>query len=178
LAIRTAKAPEEEQLAVLNRGVVNLRLGRPEQALSDAIRGSGAAVPSENRLYLEARALYELGEFERCLETLQWLTDLDLEIPAVKSEMDRAKARLHEQQTGEYGFEKMYRQANATPPIIDCATFSKPVEIRPSPGRGRGLFTTRTVAAGELLLCEKAFSYCYEEFAQPGRRTKRPPGRH
>lgn len=55
----------------------------------------------------------------------------------------------------------MYTQASNPNPIVDCATFSKPVEVRPSIGRGRGLFTTREVSAGELLVCEKAFGYCY-----------------
>ena len=55
----------------------------------------------------------------------------------------------------------MYKQAKATPPLIDCATYSAPVEVRESPGRGRGLFTTREVTAGELLVCEKAFGYSF-----------------
>jgi len=44
---------------------------------------------------------------------------------------------------------------------MDNASYSGPIEVRSSPGRGRGLFTTKPVKAGELLLCEKAFSYCF-----------------
>ncbi|KAH6885425.1 TPR domain protein [Thelonectria olida] len=171
-AIRAAETPEEEQLAFLNRSLANLRLGRPEQAMLDATRGSDAAAPSEKRLYREARALYELENFEKCLEKLQTLEKLNYGNGAVQPEIHRAKERLHEQQTGEYAFDKMYKQARVTPPIIDCATFSKSVEVRPSPGRGRGLFTTKTVTAGELLLCEKAFSYCHEGSDQPDRQTR------
>jgi hypothetical protein len=65
----------------------------------------------------------------------------------------------------------MYEQAQATPPLIDCATHSSPVEIRKSPGRGNGLFTTKDVKSGELLLCEKAFSYCYIDPKNPGARA-------
>lgn len=36
------------------------------------------------------------------------------------------------------------------------------VEVKKSEGRGLGLFTTKNVKAGELLVCEKAFSYAYE----------------
>ncbi|KAI5465125.1 hypothetical protein BGZ63DRAFT_412505 [Mariannaea sp. PMI_226] len=160
-AIREAKTPEEEQLAFLNRSLVNLRLGRPEQAMLDANKGSAAAVLSEKRLFREARALYELANFEQCLDKLQRLAELYPENTAAKQEMLRAEERLHEQQTGDYVFSNLYRQAKSTPPLIDCATFSDAVEVRPSPGRGRGLFTNRPVAAGELLLVEKAFSYCY-----------------
>lgn len=77
--------------------------------------------------------------------------------------MGRAKARLREQQTGSYDFRFMYQQAEQTPPLIDCATFSIPVEERDAPGKGRGLFTTMPVSAGQLLLCEKAFGYMYAE---------------
>jgi hypothetical protein len=44
---------------------------------------------------------------------------------------------------------------------LDHATFTGPVVVKLSPGRGRGLFTTKAVKPGELLLCEKAFAYCY-----------------
>ncbi|TKW49606.1 hypothetical protein CTA1_5708 [Colletotrichum tanaceti] len=47
------------------------------------------------------------------------------------------------------------------PPLIDCATFSAPVEVRASPGRGSGLFTAIPVSAGQLLICEKAFEYAF-----------------
>jgi hypothetical protein len=75
--------------------------------------------------------------------------------------VERAKARLHEQETGEYDFRQMLKQSESTPPLIDCATFSAGVEVRESPGRGRGLFLTKRVLAGELLICEKAFAYAY-----------------
>lgn len=55
----------------------------------------------------------------------------------------------------------MYQQASNTPPLIDCGTFSKNVEVKESPGKGRGLFTTKPVVAGELLICEKAFAYSH-----------------
>ncbi|KAK7946933.1 uncharacterized protein PG986_011254 [Apiospora aurea] len=57
----------------------------------------------------------------------------------------------------------MYQEAQRPPYLIDCATFSRLVEVRDSPGRGKGLFTTQAVAAGNILLCEKASGYsCYK----------------
>lgn len=84
------------------------------------------------------------------------------------AEMGRVKARLKEQRTGEYDFGRMYKQAEKTPPVIDCATFSGPVEVWESPGRGRGLFTTQAVSAGQLLICEKAFGYSHADENQLG----------
>ncbi|KND88680.1 Protein unc-45 [Tolypocladium ophioglossoides CBS 100239] len=169
-AIRAAETPKEAELAYLNRSLANLRLGRPERAMSDATKCSDSALPSEKRLFREARALYELGSFEQCLEKLQMLAGSYPENVAMKPEMSRVKARLHEQQTGEYAFRKMYKQARLTPPLVDCATFSAPVEVRQSPGRGRGLFTTMPVSAGQLLVCEKAFAYSYAGDDQPAKR--------
>ena len=77
------------------------------------------------------------------------------------TEIRRVKQRLREEETGTYQFDSMYRQAAATPPLVDCATYIGPVAVHDSAGRGKGLFTTRQVQAGELLLCEKAFAYCY-----------------
>ena len=57
----------------------------------------------------------------------------------------------------------MYNQAKATPPILDCATFVGPVAVRDSLGRGQGLFTTKSVKAGDLLFAEKAFEYSHAD---------------
>ncbi|KAM0426404.1 hypothetical protein ACHAPT_008451 [Fusarium lateritium] len=169
-AIQTAETLEEEQLATLNRSLTNLKLGRPENALSDAFEGRDPRAPAEKSLFREARAMYELGVFGQCLGKLKLLAESYPDNKAVGPEMDRVKARLDEQQNGKYSFSEMYRQARMTPPLIDCANFSGPVEIRPSPGRGRGLFTTKAVSAGELLVCEKAFAYSFIDDKEKGAR--------
>jgi hypothetical protein len=67
-----------------------------------------------------------------------------------------------EQQCGTYDFKTIYKEASKVrPPHLDHATFVGPVVVKVSSGCGRGLFTTKAVKAGELLLCEKAFAYCY-----------------
>lgn len=50
-----------------------------------------------------------------------------------------------------------------TPHCLDTATYEKPVDIRVTENRGRGLFSMKDIAAGDLLLCEKAFSYSFLE---------------
>ncbi|ROT37968.1 SET domain-containing protein [Sodiomyces alkalinus F11] len=168
-AIQTASTTEEIQLAHLNRSLANLRLGRPELALSDAKKASDTDSPSEKGLFRQARALYELRDFKQSLGALQRLLACHPENQAAKIELGRTQARLLEQETGEYDFRNMYKQAQQTPPAIDCATFSRLVEIRTSPGRGFGLFTTAAVSAGQLLLCEKAFEYTHVDEDGPRR---------
>lgn len=170
-AIEAAEDPDDKRLAHLNRSLTNLRLGRPERALEDARNGSDAASPSEKGLFRETRALYELGRFEESLQRLETLSASYPENKCAEAEVQRAKARLLEQQTGNYDFGQMYEQARQTPPLIDCATYSAPVEVRPLPGGGHGLFTTRKVSAGELLACEKAFAYAYAGEDKPEPKT-------
>ncbi|KAF4973185.1 hypothetical protein FSARC_437 [Fusarium sarcochroum] len=153
-AIQTAQTPEDEQLAYLNRSLVNLRLDRPARAWIDATQGYGRTAPSEKSLFRQARALYQLGNFEKSRDKLRILSE-----------------SFPNSQTGEYSFTDMYEQAKATPPLIDCATFSSLVEIRDSPGRGRGLFTKKPVSAGDILLCEKAFAYYFVDEDKPGARA-------
>jgi len=147
-------------------------MDRPKQALLDAEKAINPAMPSEKSLFRKARALYELGDYQQSLEILETLTQSFPENKAASSEKDRINERLKEQRTGEYNFKQMYKQAERSPPFIDCATFSAPVDIRESPGRGKGLFTTKAVSAGDLLLCEKAFSYSFAGDEQSRKQTK------
>ncbi|OAA78536.1 TPR domain protein [Akanthomyces lecanii RCEF 1005] len=160
-AVRCAATPEEAQLAFVNRSLTNLRLGRPEQALIDANKTNEQISPTEKSTFREIRALYELRYFDRCLERLTHFLENWPDNSEAKAEMARVKTRTSEKNDGAYSFSRMYRQANQSTAQIDCATFSVPVEVRDAPGRGRGLFTTKAVRAGDLLLCEKAFVYSY-----------------
>ncbi|KAK8046091.1 hypothetical protein PG996_014155 [Apiospora saccharicola] len=162
-AINSAATLEEARLAHLNRSLANFNLGRFETALSDATKAVQDEMPekSEKAFFREAKALYGLKRYRECMQKLVVLAKEFPDNQAVKPELGRVQARLREELKGVYTFRQMYKEATAGIPIIDCATFAGPVEVRPSPGRGRGLFTTAAVSAGELLLCEKAFGYCY-----------------
>ncbi|KAF6808438.1 tpr domain protein [Colletotrichum plurivorum] len=160
-ALSSAATIEQEQAALLNRSLANLRLQRPEKALADALGAQHGGEPTEKGLFREAKARYGMDQFSLCLEKLQQVVDLNPDNQDAKTEIGRVARRIREQETGDYSWKQMHKQARATPPLIDCATFSAPVEVRPSPGRGNGLFTTKAVKAGDLLLCEKAFAYSY-----------------
>lgn len=172
-AIRAAKTSEEKQLAHLNRSLTNLHLGRAEKALDDALNGGASGdSPSEKALFREAKALYALQKFNPCLEKLLAVVRSNPENSDAWTEIKRVKQRIREEETGAYQFSDMYKQAKSTPPLIDCATYVGPVAVRDSPSRGKGLFTTKKVKAGELLLCEKAFAYSYASDDSPIGRQK------
>ncbi|KAF4495347.1 unc-45 like b [Fusarium agapanthi] len=161
LAINTAVLPDEKQQAYLGRCEVNLQLDRPGLALEDAIDGDDPIDLTEESVILQARATYNLGKFKACLRKLQVLEAVFHKSVPDWSMKSTIFKRLEEQEDGEYAFEDMLLQAQKTPPLIDCATFCSLVEIRDAPGRGKGLFLTKNVSAGDLILCEKAFSYCF-----------------
>jgi hypothetical protein len=79
-----------------------------------------------------------------------------------KGELSRAIGRLVEQNAGMYKFVQLYTKATKLrPPHLDHATYVGPVSVKASGSRGRGLFTTKAVKAGDLLLCEKAFAHAF-----------------
>ncbi|OAA64877.1 Tetratricopeptide-like helical [Cordyceps fumosorosea ARSEF 2679] len=162
-AVKTAEDPVDAQLAYVNRSLINFRLGRPEMALKDAIAMSSKLQQTEKGAFREATCLYSLQRFEECLSKLQSLRDLYPNNDDVRVEIQKVTARLKECNDGIYDWQEMHRQAKSSPPLIDCGTFSKNVKVQASPGKGRGLFTTKPVVAGELLLCEKAFAYSFAD---------------
>ncbi|KAM3444473.1 hypothetical protein NHJ13734_001440 [Beauveria thailandica] len=158
-AIKSAQTPVDAQVAHVNRALVNLRLGRLEDAFNDAVAMKFELQPTEKGMFREATCLYKLQKFDQCLLKFQELQSRYPSNKYVLSEIKRVNTRLKECNDGIFDWLDMHKQAEYSPPLIDCATFSKSTEIRESPGLGRGLFTTKPIAAGELLLCEKAFSF-------------------
>jgi hypothetical protein len=73
----------------------------------------------------------------------------------------RTKARLREEREGVYHFAALKAVAltrgNSMKGEVDAASFVRYTEVRESPGRGRGLFVLRGIAAGEVIMVEKAF---------------------
>jgi hypothetical protein len=116
---------------------------------------------SEKALYRAGHALYKLERFSECQDVLSLLSEKYPSNDAAR-ELKRVRRRIEEQQSGKYDFRAIYDEASKLrPPHLDHATFIGPVVIKPSTGRGRGLFTTKAVKAGDLILCEKAFAHCY-----------------
>ena len=147
----------------MNRALANLKLRQYDAALLDAGCSPPDVKPLEKGLYRAARALYELGKFQDCYDTLNILLKEYPGNEEGRKELSRVKNRLIEQKHGRYDFKTMYAATKIRPLYLDHATYIGPVVVKPAEGRGRGLFTTRAVKAGELLLCEKAFSQCYAD---------------
>lgn len=103
-----------------------------------------------------------MQQFRPCCDILNWLLSEFPNNKTAKHILSRAIKRVAEQEQGRYKFGKMHTQASNTPPTyLDHATYVGPVSIKATVFRGRGLFTTREVKAGDLLMVEKAFAFAY-----------------
>ncbi|KAE9362710.1 SET domain-containing protein [Stipitochalara longipes BDJ] len=152
--IRSSPSASEEEILRNNRALANLRIEAYDAVLEDVSFIQNVEDRSEKALY-------------RVLQVLE------TKFPgsaAGKHELARTNLRIKEQRTGVFEWKKLYKASELRPPKIDCASFTGTVEARDSLGRGRGLFTTKPVKAGDLLLCEKAFSCCFA--APPGELMK------
>jgi tetratricopeptide (TPR) repeat protein len=146
-----------------NRAYVNLLLGRFDSVLDDAkaslIREDDQRSKDlDSKAYFRAgSAAYSLGQYplaKKLFEEQQKLTPGDKD---AKSYLKRITARSREQEAGTHNLTKLSVDMTKARSRVDAATFVGDTEVKESANRGRGLFATRNIAAGELIMCEKAF---------------------
>lgn len=126
-------------------------------------------------MFRAGEALYYLERFDECCQVLENLSRLYPLNSRFQAAYTSAQSRLREQKTGEYNFALLQAKAkNTQPPQLEHATYIGPVEVRLAGSKGRGLFVTKSVKAGDLLLCEKAFAYCFAP-GEPGKKKGRGP---
>ncbi|KAF7588273.1 hypothetical protein BBP40_005927 [Aspergillus hancockii] len=164
-ALDSSPTLEEDLTIRLNRALTCLKTHQSDAALRD-VELALSHDDSEKALFRKSQALYYLQRFQESCEVHKVLNKAYPNNTAAKSEFDRATARLAEGQSGEYPFRRLQREATKRrPPLLDRATYIGPVSVRPTESRGRGLFTTEAVRAGELLFCEKAFAHAFHDEA-------------
>ncbi|CAI6336317.1 unnamed protein product [Periconia digitata] len=154
---------EEIEVILRNRAFAFLKTQQYDAVLTDLGYHPGCNLKfSEKALYRTAEALYSLGRFSECLEVTR---RLHIEFPNNQQAivmLDRVQNRCSEQQAGTYKFKQLQLDAKRLSiPQLDYATYVGPLEVRNSEGKGRGLFVTKAVKAGDLLICEKAFGYAH-----------------
>ncbi|KAI1206533.1 uncharacterized protein F4807DRAFT_438339 [Annulohypoxylon truncatum] len=146
-----------------NRAHVNLLLSRLDEAKLDAKaalieKEDQASKDLDSKAYFRAGcAAYDLGEYQEATVLFENQRKLK---PANKSAtvyLKKIEERLREQETGRYNFKQIKAALSRSRPRVDAADFIVNTKIGESPGKGRGLFATKDIATGELVMCEKAF---------------------
>ncbi|RJE27509.1 hypothetical protein PHISCL_00095 [Aspergillus sclerotialis] len=166
-ALYSSPTHEEALTIKLNRVLAYLHTSQFEAALRDAETMTDSE-QSEKALFRKAQALYHLRRFRESCEVFAVLAREYPENDAARAEFNRAIARLAEQERGNYQFDRLQLEVERRrPPLLDHATYVGPVCVKLTESRGRGLFTTEGVRAGDLLLCEKAFAYAFHDGELP-----------
>ncbi|KXT09612.1 hypothetical protein AC579_7649 [Pseudocercospora musae] len=65
-----------------------------------------------------------------------------------------------------YDFDNIATGLSKAHPRVDRGSYLRRVEVRPSPGRGRGLFATEKIKMGDIILVEKATFVTYNHEPQ------------
>ncbi|KAF4627530.1 hypothetical protein G7Y89_g10624 [Cudoniella acicularis] len=166
LQLVTKDSAVKEELACdlfRNRAHINLVLNRLDEAKADAL-ASLTGLEDQKHKELDSKAYFRagcaahnLGDFQeakRFFEEHQKLTPGDKHAAAL---LRKTESRLKEQASGMYDFKKIKVSLAMGRPRVDAASFTLNTKVGESPGHGRGLFATRDMAFGEIILCEKPF---------------------
>ena len=163
-ALTRATSQEDAVILLLNRCYARISLQAFDAALADAKAVLDLSPGNEKALFRAARAVYGLRRWKESEQYLVALKQLYPNNTAADSDLKRCRERF-EEENGRYDFAGMMEEALAKlpSPDMDRATYVGPIDIRQCAieSHGRGLFTTKDVNAGELLLCEKAFSAAF-----------------
>ncbi|KAL2157965.1 hypothetical protein VTH06DRAFT_4774 [Thermothelomyces fergusii] len=162
-ALQVSEDTAFRQAVYGKRSNINLILGRYDAAKEDALASlTGTPARDWRACYNAGRAAYGLCEYRESEELLS--RALEMTEPGsqnhekVSRELERCRARLREETTGEYDFAAMWASLGPRSVHLDRGSFLTNTRVGESAryGGGRGLFATRDLAAGELVLVEKA----------------------
>ena len=156
-----------DRLALLsNRSEALLKLRHYRLALRDARRALKIQPSHCKSQYRRIRARIGLRQFREALldveDALLYSPDNELFLES-KLQLGRRTTVLDKptyNATEMLAFTKRY--SDPADQSLMYADFVGPVEVKLSPGRGRGLFATRNISAGSLFLAEKAYGVFYE----------------
>jgi tetratricopeptide (TPR) repeat protein len=158
-AIQSAQSENRKDIHILfhKRANVNIVIKRFEAARNDALAScSGASKADSKAHFCAGRAAYELGLFEESRDHFSDALKQSPDSAVFRSEFRRAEDRLKEQRDGDYDFEVMCNSVTHTRNNLDHADFFSATEVKNTKAHGRGLFATRFIPAGSLVMVEKA----------------------
>ncbi|KAH8702961.1 hypothetical protein GQ44DRAFT_783133 [Phaeosphaeriaceae sp. PMI808] len=161
-ALSRPATSQEVDIIQRNRSLAYLKAKQYDIALSGTGYPSFGKECSEKALFRATEALYHLTRFE---DYLKVFGKLYKNFPSNKQAvvvLERTKCRCLEKSSGGYNFKHLQAEAKKLhPPHLDHATYIGPVEVRRTEHKGRGLFATKKMNTGDVILCEKAFAHAY-----------------
>lgn len=153
-----------------NRSQARINLGQYEVAVQDALVAieHGDHVSDESKtlnlksLERAGRAAYELGDFLAAKQYFSRGVELSPEHKHLLFQLQRTEKRLAEQNFGEFDLIAMSNSVTEDNTILDHASFLGDTKVGSAGDHGRGLFATKNLAPGDVILVEKAFYAIFE----------------
>lgn len=138
-----------------NRAQAQLMLGRYRDAQKDAEQSMcGVTALDLKAKFRIAMSQYERGDYvsaRRVLEDAALSEDRDSQ-----ALLRRVDARQSEEENGDFDFERIVARLSKQRPRVDAGSYLKKVEAKTEGAiAGRGLFASKDIAAGEIILCSK-----------------------
>ncbi|KAH7322859.1 hypothetical protein B0I35DRAFT_476762 [Stachybotrys elegans] len=147
-------------LAYINRSKAYAKTEEWELALNDCKAACELREPNEKLILRMAQAHYNLEQWREALVALQPIASGKNRTLEGSKSYSQCMKRMIEHSRGNYCFRDLYAEMRVVKsPFLDRASYIGPVEVRETGDRGRGLFATQDLKAGDLVLCEKAFAY-------------------
>ncbi|KAK2049104.1 tetratricopeptide [Colletotrichum somersetense] len=146
-----------------NRAHVHLLMDRQDEAIADA-KASLIGADDQRSKELDSKAYfragsgaYNLGQYQQAQAYFEKAKALAPEEKGAAMYLRKIEMRLREQVKGDHDLRKLRTNLSRASPRADAASFTGKTEVKSSTGRGRGLFATCDIAAGEIVMIEKAF---------------------
>eukprot|EP01018_Ginkgo_biloba_P038378 Gb_10639 [translate_table: standard] len=152
----TCKLKKSLCLALSNRAEARIRLGDHGNAMCDVNKALQVEPSHPKSLYCKGRILLELDQYSEASDCFQRALDHQLNTADFQEALDRSRRFETQSKTGAYDISEWVSNGfSGKPP--DFAEYLGPVEIRSSNVAygERGLFVTKDVEAGTLLLVTK-----------------------
>ncbi|KAL1851355.1 hypothetical protein Daus18300_012601 [Diaporthe australafricana] len=154
-----------------NRAQVRLNLGQYELAATDALASviagyglSHQAITQNVKSYFRAgQAHYRLGDFSLAKDYLDRASRLHPMDETVAMHLEACKIRISEQKSGKYDFTAMAQSATSSHKKLDHADFTNKTKVASAGKCGRGLFATKNIKCGIVIMVEKAFQVVFED---------------
>lgn len=147
-----------------NRSRVRLLLGNYEGAITDALAALTHKSDDKHKildgkaLFRAATASYKLKMFEKAALYLRDQLQLSPNDKDAVALLKRVDHRIFEQEGGGYDLASIERSISLRQPSVDVADYLNRTVIKDTGSqRGRGLFATRALRPGDLILAETAF---------------------
>ncbi|CAM6085825.1 unnamed protein product [Calypogeia fissa] len=147
-------------LAYTNRSETWLRCKNFDNAHSDASKALELDPKHVKSLVRNGKALFELQSYEdsaSCFNSALEESPDDQQAQVMKAALARSKAFQEQSRDGIYDLNDYYVSCCTRQPP-ECSDFVGPVEIQRPEGKMRGLFSTKDIPAGELILVSNAIA--------------------